>query len=114
MLHPSMLGPVQKQWLLDGVKNSKADFIFVVSSVNFMVPHIGGGSVRGHNKDDAWTVFFDEREKSDLLEDDDCMDFLDTLLLFSREEKLGLVFPRSMVLLICLNLFTSSWMTENC
>ena len=59
----SMLGPIQRNWLADGMKNSKADFLFVVSSVNFMVPHIGGGAVRADNKDDAWTVFFDEREK---------------------------------------------------
>jgi phosphodiesterase/alkaline phosphatase D-like protein len=58
----SMLGPVQRKWLLDGTRNSDADFIFVVSSVNFMVPHVGGGMVRAVNKDDAWTVFFDERE----------------------------------------------------
>ncbi|MCR9120256.1 MAG: alkaline phosphatase D family protein, partial [bacterium] len=59
----SMLGPVQRKWLLEGIAASDADFVFVVSSVNFMVPHIGGGKVRGENKDDAWTVFFDEREK---------------------------------------------------
>jgi len=59
----SMLGREQREWLLDGMKNSDADFIFVVSSVNFMVPHVGGGAVRAENKDDAWTVFFDEREK---------------------------------------------------
>ncbi len=59
----SMLGDVQRNWLMDGVKNSDADFIFVVSSVNFMVPHVGGGAVRAVNKDDAWTVFYDEREK---------------------------------------------------
>jgi hypothetical protein len=58
----SMLGPKQKAWLLEGIEGSDADFIFVVSSVNFMVPHIGGGAVRADNKDDAWTVFFDERE----------------------------------------------------
>lgn len=58
----SMLGPVQRDWLLEGMKNSKADFIFVVSSVNLMIPHVGGGAVRTNNKDDAWTVFFDERE----------------------------------------------------
>lgn len=58
----SMLGPVQREWLLDGINNSDADFLFVVSSVNFMVPHVGGGKVRTTNKDDAWTVFFDERE----------------------------------------------------
>jgi phosphodiesterase/alkaline phosphatase D-like protein len=59
----SMLGTVQRDWLMDGVKKSDADFIFVVSSVNFMVPHVGGGAVRTTNKDDAWTVFYDEREK---------------------------------------------------
>jgi phosphodiesterase/alkaline phosphatase D-like protein len=59
----SMLGEVQRQWLIDGMKKSDADFLFVVSSVNFMVPHVGGGAVRATNKDDAWTVFYDEREK---------------------------------------------------
>ncbi|MFP6666515.1 MAG: alkaline phosphatase D family protein [Pirellulales bacterium] len=59
----SHLGPVQRDWLIDGVTGSDADFIFVVSSVNFMVPHVGGGKIRGTNKDDAWTVFFDERER---------------------------------------------------
>ena len=41
----SMLGKEQREWLLDGMANSDADFLFVVSSVNFMVPHIGGGAV---------------------------------------------------------------------
>ena len=58
-----MLGPVQRDWLLDGTRKSDADFLFVVSSVNFMLPHVGGGKVRANNKDDAWTVFYDEREK---------------------------------------------------
>lgn len=58
----SMLGPTQRKWLIDGVTNSDADFVFVVSSVNFMVPHVGGGKVVTTNKDDAWTVFLDERE----------------------------------------------------
>ncbi|MGE3807086.1 MAG: alkaline phosphatase D family protein, partial [Gemmataceae bacterium] len=34
----SMLGVDQKKWLMDGMKASQADFFFVVSSVNFMVP----------------------------------------------------------------------------
>jgi len=58
----SLLGIDQRKWLLDGVRSSDADFIFVVSSVNFMIPHVGGGPVRMTNKDDAWTVFLDERE----------------------------------------------------
>ena len=59
----SMLGRDQREWLLEGMKASQADFLFVVSSVNFMLPHVGGGMVRTVNKDDAWTVFYDEREK---------------------------------------------------
>jgi phosphodiesterase/alkaline phosphatase D-like protein len=58
----TMLGAEQKQWVIDVMKNSDADFFFVVSSVNFMVPHVGGGAVRAENKDDAWTVFLEERE----------------------------------------------------
>jgi alkaline phosphatase D len=62
----SMLGARQKAWLLDGMKKSKAKFFFVVSSVNFMIPHIGSnapGKGLVANKDDAWTVFLDEREE---------------------------------------------------
>jgi alkaline phosphatase D len=58
----SMLGREQREWLLDGLRQTGADFVFVVSSVNFMVPHVGGGAIRSTNKDDAWTVFLDERE----------------------------------------------------
>jgi phosphodiesterase/alkaline phosphatase D-like protein len=58
----SMLGEAQRDWLLQGVTQSDADFLFVVSSVNFMIPHVGGGAIRGTNKDDAWTVFLHERE----------------------------------------------------
>ena len=49
-------------FVLIGRCYKQADFVFVVSSVNFMVPHVGGGVVRANNKDDAWTVFFHERE----------------------------------------------------
>ena len=59
----SMLGARQKAWLKEGMAASNADFLFVVSSVNFMVPHVGGGAVRASNKDDAWTVFLEEREE---------------------------------------------------
>ncbi|MEE2737742.1 MAG: metallophosphoesterase family protein [Planctomycetota bacterium] len=58
----SMLGIPQRKWLIDSMTASNADFLFVVSSVNFMVPHVGGGKVRTDNKDDAWTVFLHERE----------------------------------------------------
>ncbi len=63
----SMLGKQQLAWLKDGITNSKSDFIFVVSSVNFMVPHVGSGGGDDKQltvkKDDAWTVFLDEREE---------------------------------------------------
>ena len=61
----SMIGKGQREWMMKLMAKKDADFYFVVSSVNFMVPHVGGG---GHHfdsatKDDAWTVFLDEREK---------------------------------------------------
>jgi hypothetical protein len=61
----TMLGHQQTQWLMDEMKRSDADFFFVASSVNFMIPHVGGGGAAFDvaNKDDAWTVFLDEREK---------------------------------------------------
>lgn len=59
-----MLGEEQHDWLVDGIKKSEADFIFVVSSVNFMIPHVGGEAIRGDGgKDEAWTVFLEEREE---------------------------------------------------
>lgn len=61
----SMLGAAQRDWLLNWMKKGDADFYFVVSSVNFMIPHVGGGgaSFDAAMKDDAWTVFLDEREQ---------------------------------------------------
>jgi len=59
----SMLGPVQREWLLDSMQNSDADFFFVISTVPFMIPHSGaGGFEAAGNKEEAWTAFFDERE----------------------------------------------------
>jgi len=63
----TMLGKQQLNWLKTEIKKSKADFLFIVSSVNFMVPHVGsgGGSDKQATikKDDAWTVFLKEREE---------------------------------------------------
>ncbi|MEX0322760.1 MAG: alkaline phosphatase [Puniceicoccaceae bacterium] len=63
----SILGKQQLQWLKQGITKSKADFIFVISSVNFMVPHVGSGGGDDKQatikKDDAWTVFLEEREE---------------------------------------------------
>jgi len=64
----SMLGAAQLRWLMDSMRQSDADFFFIASTVNFMVPHVGaGGAALDRNqaaaKDDAWTVFLHEREK---------------------------------------------------
>jgi phosphodiesterase/alkaline phosphatase D-like protein len=62
----SMLGKKQKDWLMNLMSKKDADFYFVVSSVNFMIPHVGGGGGSNYfapTKDDAWTVFFEEREQ---------------------------------------------------
>ncbi|MCH7729739.1 MAG: alkaline phosphatase D family protein, partial [Planctomycetes bacterium] len=61
----TMLGVRQREWLMKEMKASDADFFFIASSVNFMIPHVGGGGVKFdvNNKDDAWTVFLDEREQ---------------------------------------------------
>ena len=58
----SMLGERQKRWLKEGMRSSKADFLFAVSSVNLMIPHVGPG-MGGPNKDEAWTAIAAEREE---------------------------------------------------
>ena len=58
----SMLGERQKRWLMEGMRASKADFLFAVSSVNLMIPHVGPG-MGGPNKDEAWTAIAAEREE---------------------------------------------------
>lgn len=60
----SMIGKPQRDWLLKSMKESDADFFFVVSTVPFMIPHSGAGGFEfdTKNKEEAWTGFFDERE----------------------------------------------------
>ncbi|NNM31294.1 MAG: metallophosphoesterase family protein [Akkermansiaceae bacterium] len=60
----SMLGTAQRDWLLESMRASDADFFFVVSSVPFMIPHSGAGGFEADfaNKEEAWTGFFHERE----------------------------------------------------
>ncbi|MCB1237140.1 MAG: alkaline phosphatase D family protein [Verrucomicrobiae bacterium] len=60
----TLLGDRQKAWLLEEMEKSGADFFFVVSSVNFMIPHNGaGGHEFAEGKDEAWTSMLDERER---------------------------------------------------
>lgn len=60
----SMLGRAQHEWLLRSMRESDADFFFVISTVPFMIPHSGAGGFEADtdNKEEAWTGFFDERE----------------------------------------------------
>ena len=60
----SMIGKPQREWLLKSMRESDADFFFVVSTVPFMIPHSGAGGFEfdTENKEEAWTGFFDERE----------------------------------------------------
>jgi hypothetical protein len=63
----SMLGRVQEEWLFNGLRQSKADIFFIVSSVNFAVPHDNGawysGNAAVRQKDDGWTAHLNERER---------------------------------------------------
>jgi phosphodiesterase/alkaline phosphatase D-like protein len=56
----TMLGEQQKQWLIESMRESDADFLFVVSSVTFSIPHVDPNIP---NKDESWTVFLDERDQ---------------------------------------------------
>jgi alkaline phosphatase D len=60
----SMIGKPQREWLLRSMRESDADFFFVISTVPFMIPHSGAGGFEFDvaNKEEAWTGFFDERE----------------------------------------------------
>lgn len=60
----SMIGRAQREWLMRSMKESDADFFFLASTVNLMIPHVGSPGSSGpiEGKDDAWTAFGEERE----------------------------------------------------
>lgn len=60
-----LLGKKQHDWLKASMAASDADFFFLASSVNLMIPHIGspGSTDPIAGKDDAWTAFTAEREE---------------------------------------------------
>jgi alkaline phosphatase D len=60
----SMIGRAQREWLMKSMKESDADFFFLASTVNLMIPHVGSPGSEGPiaGKDDAWTAFVEERE----------------------------------------------------
>ncbi len=65
----SMIGTRQRKWLMKEMEESDAEIFFVFSSVNFMIPHVGGTGGPGGfvadiaNKDEAWTVFLEDRDR---------------------------------------------------
>ncbi len=62
----SMIGERQRKWLMDEMRASDATFTFIVSPVNFTIPHIGGTTSSTQvdaGKDEAWTVFIEERDQ---------------------------------------------------
>jgi len=59
----SMLGRRQMEWLVDGVKRSNATFLFIVSSVSFMVAHGNLAKPEQDSKDESWTAFAHERNQ---------------------------------------------------
>ena len=65
----SMMGTDQREWLMETMKEADAEMFFLFSSGNFMIPHVGGTSGKGGfiadagNKDEAWTVFLEDRER---------------------------------------------------
>ncbi len=62
---PLMLGQAQHEWLKKSMAASDADFFFLASSVNLMIPHVGAPNSNDpiSGKDDAWTAFLAEREE---------------------------------------------------
>lgn len=60
----SLLGRQQKQWLKESMSASNADCFFVVSTVNFMVPHYVDVNEAGYvGYIDSWPAFWHEREE---------------------------------------------------
>jgi phosphodiesterase/alkaline phosphatase D-like protein len=61
----SMLSKTQTNWLKRSMAASDADFFFIASTVDLMIPHVGtpGSKDPVKGKDDAWTAFLDEREE---------------------------------------------------
>lgn len=59
----TILGQRQFDWLADGLRGSDADFVFIVSSVSFMIPHDNGEGAKGDDKDESWTAHAAERDR---------------------------------------------------
>lgn len=58
----SILGQAQKTWLKESMADSDADCFFVVSSVNFMIPHLADVGTATEQQD-SWTGYVRERDE---------------------------------------------------
>jgi len=61
-----LLGPTQRRWLIDGIKQTDADLIFIVSSVGVVVPHSAyhvKPESGDRSKGDGFPGFVHERER---------------------------------------------------
>ena len=58
----TMLGDQQKDWLKQEMRESSADFLFVVSTVNLMISHVQARNPEA-NKDESWAAVAAEREE---------------------------------------------------
>jgi alkaline phosphatase D len=60
-----ILGPQQEKWLIDGIQNSDADFIFLISpdpwTIYHTAAHVGGDDK--DDKGDGFPSFLDQRER---------------------------------------------------
>jgi phosphodiesterase/alkaline phosphatase D-like protein len=59
----SMLGARQFAWLKGALAQSTADFVFLLSSVPWSIPHFGSDPERGGETDESWTGYLAEREE---------------------------------------------------
>ena len=59
------LGAKQKEWLKTGMRRSEADFLFVVSSVSVMLPHLEprADTLEQANENDSWSAAGAERRE---------------------------------------------------
>ncbi len=58
-----MLGRAQHEWLINGVRNTDATFIFIISSVPWVIPHTGYHVRKSLDpKGDSFVMFLKERE----------------------------------------------------
>ena len=59
----TLLGEKQKKWLKKSMSESDADFFFLISTVNFTIPHKGNNAELRVPTEEAWPGYMAEREE---------------------------------------------------